>query len=290
MLLGTSTVFAASYTDETRKFVMHMGPSSTTNTIIFNELDSPSIRQLARYSKDDSQAKAAFEKELFQQFCTTPYGTIDYNVGQQVKITCTNGKGITPIAQTAFLRAHCAGFCTLHGKGFKKYEYNKSTHAHDCICKAGNALNFTTSESQATTTTDTGGDAAANVTPDTGNTSNTQKDEEKAKRKAENQAAKDQRKAEKAQESAEKRAAKEQQNQEKQAAKEKECAAKNPPQVAKKNFLGKWICADSDATVAEREQKKATNKTLKTFWDDMDDLDKAFQKKIKQLQKNGGAK
>lgn len=73
-----------------------------------------------------------------------------------------------------------------------------------------------------------------------------------------------------------------------------ECESKDPPKTAKKNKLGLWVCVETDETIAAREEKKKTNKTLKAFWNDMDALESAFNKRVRQLQraaqKSTGAK
>ncbi len=68
--------------------------------------------------------------------------------------------------------------------------------------------------------------------------------------------------------------------------KQRECAAKTPPQDVDKNMLGRWHCVDSAETKAARETKKQNDKNLKTFIDDIEKLDRAFDKKIKELAKS----
>lgn len=90
-----------------------------------------------------------------------------------------------------------------------------------------------------------------------------------------------------------KSADKAQKNEEKRAKKEAECKGKNPPMDVKKNSLGLWVCTDSAETIANRENKKQNNKALKEFWNDMDELESAFHKRVKELQKaskSGGKK
>ena len=67
--------------------------------------------------------------------------------------------------------------------------------------------------------------------------------------------------------------------------KQLECESKDPPKAAKKNKLGLWVCVDTDETKKAREEKKKNNKTLKAFWDEMDDLESAFNKRVRQLQR-----
>lgn len=71
------------------------------------------------------------------------------------------------------------------------------------------------------------------------------------------------------------------------AKKEAECKAKNPPMDVKQNALGLWVCTDNAETIAAREQQRQANATLKTFWNDMDDLERAFNRRVKQLRKGG---
>ena len=87
-----------------------------------------------------------------------------------------------------------------------------------------------------------------------------------------------------------KNAQKEARKEQKKSTKEAECKAKNPPQDVKQNALGMWVCTDSQETINARETAKQNNANLKNFWDDMDDLEKAFTKRIRQLNKSGGAK
>lgn len=71
-----------------------------------------------------------------------------------------------------------------------------------------------------------------------------------------------------------------------------QCDKYNPKKTAKKSASGAWVCRDSDETINAREEKKKSNKNLKAFWDDMDSLERAFDKKLKELQKQtaGGKK
>lgn len=71
------------------------------------------------------------------------------------------------------------------------------------------------------------------------------------------------------------------------AKKEAECKAKKPPMDVKQNMLGLWVCTDSAETVAARKQQRQSNATLKAFWNDMDDLERAFNRRVKQLRQGG---
>ena len=76
--------------------------------------------------------------------------------------------------------------------------------------------------------------------------------------------------------------------------KQLECESKNPPKAAKKNFLGIWVCVDTQETVDARKAARATNKILNAFWNEMEDLERAFNKRVRQLRRDakrdGGAK
>ncbi len=142
-------------------------------------------------------------------------------------------------------------------------------------------------EPDSTTTSDT--DEESDNT-DTQKSKKQQRQEDKAAKKLEKQLDRDMKKAEK---QMDKDIAKQQKQMDKNTAdtkkeqdKKAECAKKNPPMDVKKNSLGMWVCTDTDATIADREQKKATNKDLKAFWDDIDDAEKAFNKRVKQLKKS----
>ena len=79
----------------------------------------------------------------------------------------------------------------------------------------------------------------------------------------------------------------------KQLDKQLECESRNPPMGVKKNALGLWVCTETEDTIAAREQKKANNKALKAFWDDIDDIERAFNRRVRQLRRvanadNGG--
>lgn len=68
--------------------------------------------------------------------------------------------------------------------------------------------------------------------------------------------------------------------------KQLECESKNPPKAAKKNFLGIWVCVDTDETIKKREEERKTNKTLDAFWNEMEDLERAFNKRVRQLRRD----
>ena len=100
----------------------------------------------------------------------------------------------------------------------------------------------------------------------------------------------EERQAEREKKQAQRQTEREERNTEKQEKKQAECAKKDPPKVAKKNKLGIWVCADSDETIKARETEKQNNKTLKAFWDDIDALENAFNRRVRQLNKQGGNK
>ena len=68
--------------------------------------------------------------------------------------------------------------------------------------------------------------------------------------------------------------------------KQLECESKNPPKAAKKNFLGIWVCVDTQETVDARKAARATNKILNAFWNEMEDLERAFNKRVRQLRRD----
>lgn len=98
----------------------------------------------------------------------------------------------------------------------------------------------------------------------------------------------EERQAEREKKQAQRQTEREERNTEKQEKKQAECDKKDPPKVAKKNKLGIWVCADSDETIKARETEKQNNKTLKAFWDDIDALENAFNRRVRQLNKQGG--
>ena len=100
----------------------------------------------------------------------------------------------------------------------------------------------------------------------------------------------EERQAEREKKQAQRQTERKERNTEKQEKKQAECAQKDPPKVAKKNKLGIWVCADSDETIKARETEKQNNKTLKAFWDDIDALENAFNRRVRQLNKQGGNK
>lgn len=65
--------------------------------------------------------------------------------------------------------------------------------------------------------------------------------------------------------------------------KKEECEAKGKD--VKQNFLGMWVCTDTDETIEARKKEKKQNKDLKNFWDDMDKLERAFLNRVKKLNK-----
>ena len=76
------------------------------------------------------------------------------------------------------------------------------------------------------------------------------------------------------------------QESDKELKKQLECESKNPPKAAKKNFLGIWVCVDTQETVDARKAARATNKILNAFWNEMEDLERAFNKRVRQLRRD----
>lgn len=120
----------------------------------------------------------------------------------------------------------------------------------------------------------------------------------RAEKRAANQQARDERKAARAEdraarqeERADERAARQEERKKEKAV---ECDGRNPPMDIKQNDLGLWVCVDTDETIKKREEERKTNKTLDAFWNEMEDLERAFNKRVRQLQrqakKDGGAK
>lgn len=109
----------------------------------------------------------------------------------------------------------------------------------------------------------------------------------RAEKRAANQQARDERKAARAED----RAARQEERKKEKAV---ECDGRNPPMDIKQNDLGLWVCVDTDETIKKREEERKTNKTLDAFWNEMEDLERAFNKRVRQLQrqakKDGGAK
>ena len=65
-----------------------------------------------------------------------------------------------------------------------------------------------------------------------------------------------------------------------------ECEGRNPPMDIKQNDLGIWVCVDTEETIKKREEERKTNKTLDAFWNEMEDLERAFNKRVRQLRRD----
>ena len=50
--------------------------------------------------------------------------------------------------------------------------------------------------------------------------------------------------------------------------------------------LGIWVCVDTQETVDARKAARATNKILNAFWNEMEDLERAFNKRVRQLRRD----
>ena len=222
-----------------------------------------SLTQPRDFGITANNGMSEFKNYLLDIHCSDGQGTVKLLGFSGVQIQCTNAKKPgKPDIKSEWKIALCHGYCAKEGKEFKKMENFSMTTPSMCECKKA---------SKKTTQKLKPDNASAAATTPT-STSNAQQD---AAKKAEQER--------KAKEKAAKEADKEK-------AKQAECAAKNPPQVAKKNVFGKWTCTDSDDTKADREEKKNKDKNLKTFWDDMDELDKEFLERVQELKKQGGKK
>lgn len=223
-----------------------------------------SLTQPRDFGITANNGMSEFKNYLLDIHCSDGQGTVKLLGFSGVQIQCTNAKKPgKPDIKSEWKIALCHGYCAKEGKEFKKMENFSMTTPSMCECKKA---------SKKTTQKLKPDNASA---PASTSNNDAQRAQQDAAKKAEQER--------KAKEKAAKEADKEK-------AKQAECAAKNPPQVAKKNVFGKWTCTDSDDTKAAREKKKKNDQNLKKFWDDMDELDKEFLKRVQELKKQGGKK
>lgn len=199
-------------------------------------------------------AEAAYRQYLESKYCDGS-GIVDIR-SDTTQIMCSNGwaSGTQP-TDSSFTSEHKTALCYAECAG-KEREYVSGTYGK-CECS---------------------------VT--------------RAEKRAANQQARDERKAARAED----RAARQEERADERAARQEErkkekaieCDGRNPPMDIKQNDLGLWVCVDTDETIKKREEERKTNKTLDAFWNEMEDLERAFNKRVRQLQrqakKDGGAK
>lgn len=206
-ILGVTSANAASYNDEINNFSIR-GSASSANSISFPN-DGVAIRRLAGDIRENTAALAQFEEKLFAGLCLENQGTINWNYNDTgIQVQCSAGVRSVPDSKKIFREAHCAGFCVLHGSGFKKFEYNASINDYDCICKSGNARNL-----GATETTQTVNPDQPPYDPESMNMRKKDRSLKKVQRLTD---------------------------------KEKECASRTPPMDVKRNVLGMWVCTRRD--------------------------------------------
>lgn len=213
---------------------------------------------------DDRRAAVrAYEDYLVKTFCKKDNGHVTISDGgsyqDKITVNCTGWKKDISKPRTAE-NEHAVALCHARCAGLgQAYE-------------SGNFIGTSTSSCKCQTT--------------------------RAEKRAANQQARDERKAARAED----RAARQEERADERAARQEErkkekaleCDGRNPPMDIKQNDLGLWVCVDTDETIKKREEERKTNKTLDAFWNEMEDLERAFNKRVRQLQrqakKDGGAK
>lgn len=213
---------------------------------------------------DDRRAAVrAYEDYLVKTFCKKDNGHVTISDGgsyqDKITVNCTGWKKDISKPRTAE-NEHAVALCHARCAGLgQAYE-------------SGNFIGTYTSSCKCQTT--------------------------RAEKRAANQQARDERKAARAED----RAARQEKRADERAARQEErkkekaveCDGRNPPMDIKQNDLGLWVCVDTDETIKKREEERKTNKTLDAFWNEMEDLERAFNKRVRQLQrqakKDGGAK
>ena len=213
---------------------------------------------------DDRRAAVrAYEDYLVKTFCKKDNGHVTISDGgsyqDKITVNCTGWKKDISKPRTAE-NEHAVALCHARCAGLgQAYE-------------SGNFIGTYTSSCKCQTT--------------------------RAEKRAANQQARDERKAARAED----RAARQEKRADERAARQEErkkekaveCDGRNPPMDIKQNDLGLWVCVDTDETIKKREEERKTNKTLDAFWNEMEDLERVFNKRVRQLQrqakKDGGAK
>lgn len=213
---------------------------------------------------DDRRAAVrAYEDYLVKTFCKKDNGHVTISDGgsyqDKITVNCTGWKKDISKPRTAE-NEHAVALCHARCAGLgQAYE-------------SGNFIGTYTSSCKCQTT--------------------------RAEKRAANQQARDERKAARAED----RAARQEKRADERAARQEErkkekaveCDGRNPPMDIKQNDLGLWVCVDTDETIKKREEERKNNKTLDAFWNEMEDLERAFNKRVRQLQrqakKDGGAK
>lgn len=243
--------------------------------------------QESRYKEILSQLNAAAETEYNEWLNTTVDGDLDGRCGT-VEYKCTAGQKNKDCVPQPCWKIHDSRN-SLSIQMTAKDQFIEEITLQEC----GQAPTDkpTTEENQ---NTNSDNSAQSNDTQPSAKQKRQAKRQQKADKKKSEQQQRDaqqQQNADKKKSEQQQRDAQQQQKADKKKSeKEAECKAKNPPMDIKKNSLGMWVCTDTQETINAREAKKQSNTTLKAFWDNMDDLEKAFSKRVRQLNKSGATK